>query len=281
MIAITEFMRNGSGWVIENILSLSLYTAIWKPLSASSYVETPKWISVTKSVVNVQNREDNKCFLWSVLALLHAAKCNKEKVCTYRKYETELNMSGITYPVSIKNIDTFEKNNTSISVNICTNTDEKEIVPLRISEHVYKRTDHVNLLMISDSGKSHYCLITNLSRLLSYGTKHNGRQYFCYNCLHSFTEEQKLISHRDLCDKVQATKLPDEENNVQTFKDTHALMKVPFVIYADFESILSPIQTNTAQKSSKTVNKNLHVSCGFAYKLVCNVNPNWSRYCCL
>lgn len=291
MLALTEFMRNGSGWVIEHILALSLYTAAFKPLSASSYIKTPKWISDTKSVINVQNTHDNKCFMWSVLAHLCESNCNKEKVCSYRKHITKLNMADITYPVSLKNIDSFEKNNPSISVNVFTPTDEKEILPLRISKHVYLRKEHVNLLLISESGQSHYCLIKDFSRLLNYRTKHNGRQYFCYNCLHSFTEEQKLLIHTDLCHQVQATKLPDEENNVHKFKDTHALMKVPFVIYADFESILSPIQNESKQKNTKqknkkrkqkqkesyTLNKNIHEACGFAYKLVCNVNPNWSK----
>ena len=44
---------------------------------------------------------------------------------------------------------------------------EKLGYPLRISEHNYKRESTVNLLLISDDTKQHYCWIKDISKQLS------------------------------------------------------------------------------------------------------------------
>ena len=58
----------------------------------SSYIPTPFRSS---NIINVQNKKDNKCFLWSILAKLHPAKDNGKRVTKYQEYEKELNMKGL------------------------------------------------------------------------------------------------------------------------------------------------------------------------------------------
>ena len=68
----------------------------------------------------------------------------------------ELNWEGINFPAGWKDINKFEKNNPTISVNTKCNISvnvfgyEKDVYPLRISN--YKRETEVNLLLI-DNGK--------------------------------------------------------------------------------------------------------------------------------
>ena len=56
-------------------------------------------------------------FLWAVLAHLHPAKTHSETPSKYLKYENELNVNGIKFPVTRDQINIFESKN-EISVNL-------------------------------------------------------------------------------------------------------------------------------------------------------------------
>ena len=74
----------------------------------------------------------------------------------------DLNWEGLKFPVNLKDINKFENHNSSISVNVFGYD--------RISGHNYKRESTVNLLLISDDTKQHYCWIKYISKLLSLQT---------------------------------------------------------------------------------------------------------------
>jgi len=114
-----QYQREGSGWQIDEVLHLTLNVAVYKPLSGSSYLPLPKKIKDKKAVLNIQN-DDQKCFLWSVLAAKHPIhwRDNANLLSHYQRYERELNMQGIKYPVSINQVGKFEKQNSDISINI-------------------------------------------------------------------------------------------------------------------------------------------------------------------
>ena len=65
-----EFQREGSGWQMEEVLHITLSVAIYTPLAGSSYIPLPQQLKDKKAILNIQN-DDNKCFLWSVLAAKH------------------------------------------------------------------------------------------------------------------------------------------------------------------------------------------------------------------
>ena len=95
----------------------------------------------------------------------------------------KLNWNGINFPASWKDIDKFEKNNPTISVNVY----GIGIYPLRISDYIKRGETHVNLLLISNGERQHYCWIKNMSSLL-YGqtSKHHGKRHYCLRCLKWF-----------------------------------------------------------------------------------------------
>ena len=66
-----EFQREGSGWAIDEVLYLKLMMAKYVPL------KLPPKVKNSKAVINIQN-DDDKCFLWYVLAYLYEANHNKE-----------------------------------------------------------------------------------------------------------------------------------------------------------------------------------------------------------
>ena len=85
-------------------------------MRASSYLPLRKELKAKQGCLNIQNN-DEKCFLWSIPALLHPVQPRNhlDRVSKYQEYEHELNMSGIQYPVDIKDICKFEQQN-NISV---------------------------------------------------------------------------------------------------------------------------------------------------------------------
>ena len=136
----------------------------YDPMRASSYLPLPL-LKAKQDCLNIKNN-DGKCFLWSILALLHPVqhRNHPDRVSKYQEYEHELNMSGIKYPINIKDIKKFEYQN-NISVNVY-GYEDKKIFLLRITTMITAR-HQVNLLYITAGKTSHYVLVKDLSRLVS------------------------------------------------------------------------------------------------------------------
>ena len=256
--SLEKFMREGSGWVMKQVLHLEVHTVRYSPLNASSYLVLPKTLQNKCSILNIRNF-DNSCFEYCILAALH--NMNSTNVNDYMRYRGELNLHDIPLPVSISHIDRFEKNNLNISVNIF-GYEQNEIFPLRITKHT-QRQHHVNLLYLKQGVQSHYCLIQNLNRFLHRTKTAKHRYYFCPFCLQGFTTQALLDKHSEYCseNRPQKVELPNPGENILQFKDFEKTLRVPFIVYADFECTNMPIN-----------NRN-HVSqqqpCAFAYKVVC------------
>ena len=54
---------------------------------------------------------------------------------------------------------------------------ENKVYPLYISEKSYNQA--LNLLLITEKGKSHYIFIKDFNRLLFSKTKHKNKKHFC------------------------------------------------------------------------------------------------------
>jgi len=70
------------------------------------------------AVVNVQNNDDDYCFVWSVLAHLHPAGDHSYRIQDYTRYASELNLDGLTFPLPIKDIPRFERQNPDIAISL-------------------------------------------------------------------------------------------------------------------------------------------------------------------
>ena len=103
----------------------------------------------------------------------------------------------------------------------------------------------INLLMVSEDGINHYTAIKSLNRLLkSSNTKHKCKQHFCMNYLQNprITQESNRDQHQVYCEDNESVRveMPKQGSTVE-FKDGQNQFRVPFIMYADFESILEPI----------------------------------------
>lgn len=195
---IEEFVNNGSNYKLDKIIELLVTCCKTEHLnSGGGYIKLPEFLQKKKAVVNMKNL-DNECFKWAVLSALYPVKIHPERVRHYFQYEKNLNFHKIRFPVQIKDIRLFEKNNPGLSVNIYAYANKK-IVPMRLTDKTHRK--HINLLLIqrfaeeacdddllyeqinSAKVQNHYCLIKNLSRLFnSQINKQREPKHICNIC---------------------------------------------------------------------------------------------------
>ena len=265
---IQSFNQRGSNWRFQRVLSFDIHLTDFQPLRGSTFFPLPKKIATKKAVINMKN-DDNLCFKWSVTRALHPVEKNSERITKILKYQSErLDWSGLKFPVDLNQIAIFEKFNPSISINVF--GFEGVVYPLQLSKT--KRMQIVNLLLIPDGEKQHYCLIKSLSRLLSSQVSgHKESKSFCLNCFNHFPNEEKLKIHEEYCLKNQAIKIEmPEKGSFISFIHHNRSIKVPFVVYADFEAFTEEISTcEPNEKKSFTKKYQRHRPSGFCYKIVC------------
>ena len=105
---IATFLATESEIRFHSVIKLELHTVSYKPLRGETYIPLPKELANKNAVINMQNK-DNKCFLWCVLSALNPKGAHPERLDKeLMKKENILNMEGIDYPVSLKDINKFE-----------------------------------------------------------------------------------------------------------------------------------------------------------------------------
>ena len=265
---IQNFNQRGSNWRFQRVLFLDIHFTDFQPLRGSTFLPLPSKISTKKAVINMKNN-DEQCFEWSAVRALNPVDVHPERVSKELKDKSErLDWSGLKFPVKLNQIAIFEKFNPQISINVF--GFEGVVYPLRLSKSKNEQT--INLLLISDGEKQHYCLIKSLSRLLSSQlTKHDHEKSFCLNCLNHFPNEEKLKIHEEYCLKNQAIRIEmPEKGSFISFIHHNRSIKVPFVVYADFEAFTEEIPISEQnEKKSFTQKYQRHRPSGFCYKIVC------------
>lgn len=264
-INVSDVMRK-SGLTFKSIESIVINIVPYRPLRGSSYMELPEWIANKQACVNVKNK-DNECFKWALLAGLHKFSVHPERVSYYRAFEDELNFDGLDFPISVDDYDKFRKRNPNISFSVYT-VDEKKIVPLDVTQ--VKTENHVDLLLIGDSKKSHYVWIKNFNALFRDHNK-NSWLHMCRFCLRPFYTENSWKTHNEIdCTSIEKgvrTVFPHQDDNILKFTNYWKKIRAPFVIYADFEAILLKNENN---------NERTHRASMYAYKIV-STDPNYSK----
>lgn len=266
---IYDFQDRDSGWFFLKNLYLEININKYTPLRASSYIELSNYLKNKRACVNVKNK-DNFCFLWSIMAYLFPVKKNSDRTSSYPDFRDVFNLKDMKFPVSFSDIKIFEKNNPNISVNIYGLKKNKIIGPLYKSQ--CRRKHHINLLLLENATRMHFCLIKNLGRLLrTQVTKHHSKLYFCDDCLIFFNTVDKADAH--ICGGV-ATILPAKGTVIQ-FNHYERMQDIPFIIYADFESFLEP---HNSEASGFTTLLQRHVPAAFGYYIVCSYDSSFNRY---
>ena len=238
------YQKRGTGWYFKEVIRLEIRIVEYKPMKGGTYIPLPDFITKKKSIINMQNKDD-KCFLWSILRFLHPAQMNEVRLTDLKKYVNDLNFKGIDFPVKVKDITKFEKQNPNLpGISLFSVNDNNKIYPLRVNQKDCQKT--IDLFLYSENEKQHYSLIKNFSRLVrSQITKDTTRKlHFCKKCFNHYTKEELLKKHITYCSNNEtATAIMPAKNSILKFKHHFKKLPLPFVIYTDFECFVVPIDT--------------------------------------
>ena len=262
----------GSGWIFLKVLHFDIFTNLHKPLAASSYIQLPKFLATKKALINPKNT-DNECFKWCVTEIVYPQKANRERVTRKSRENAKLfNWTGIEFPMRTTQIDLFEKNNPKYAVNVLGYEGCDGLYPISRSKHYTTRQTTINLLLISNGAQQHYVIVENMSRLIGMQTnKHKGKSFICLNCFNTFSIEKSFKQHTEFClsNETVRVDMPKKGASIK-FDKFGKTLKVPFVIYADFESFTEKIHSdakfNCEQSYTRKYQK--HTPSGFCYYIV-------------
>ena len=272
----------GSGYTFVKVIKLVLHVTKWQPLYGSSYMPLDPYLANKKAIINMKN-EDDKCFMWCVLRALYPKDKNSERIDKDLKSKQDIiNMKGICYPVSLNGIKRFEELNPNISISVLGyNKEEGGVYPLQISKYKGCEYDIVLLLLkeavTGENGeikeKTHYTLVKNTSALIaSQKNNHKGKRHACLNCFNSFNTLESLNKHKEYCYENESikTNMPPQ-NTYLRFKNFLYSEKAPFAVYADFESLIKPLDNcDPDPNKSYTKKYQKHEPISFSYYITFN-----------
>ena len=136
-----------TGWTLSSFNEIHLHIQKVDIFPGGTYQTLPQELSRRKGLINVDNSKnnDNKCFLWSILAhFIGKHTNNPSNLSNYIPYMNLLSTKNLTFPVVSDNnlnssISKFEYDNNLI-INIYTLSNGENpnspIAPIRISNNV-------------------------------------------------------------------------------------------------------------------------------------------------
>src|SRR6266496_3160721 len=269
------FQRQGSNWRFVAVRKMEVNTVIYNPLKGSSYIPLPSYLAKKKAIINMKN-DDDQCFKWCVTRALNPVDKDQEKVNENLKIQAEqLDWKGVKFPVDLCDIDRFENRNEGIGIHVF--GFESQVYPLRLSK---TRNSRIVILMLISNGETrHYCLIKSLSRLLTSQTGGHTLIY-CVRCLQGYRDKEALDKHYEYCKEHEAVaiKLPVPGTMIR-FKNYYRSMRVPFIVYADFESFNKPIASCQPNPGESYTNKyQKHSPSSFCYFIKCFDDNVYAQY---
>ncbi|CAB4024905.1 Hypothetical predicted protein [Paramuricea clavata] len=243
--------------------------------------ELPKFIISKKTVINIKN-EDIMCFKYAVTRALHPVKKKANVVSKRLRKQTEkYNWQGLTFPVAVKDVKTFSKNN-NIGVNVFvieevmeTDPDGDRLIAAKYVQLLTKPTEEYEKVINLFWHDNYFSVVKCLSRLLS-GLVSGGKEakHFCPYCLNHFGTKQLMVNHIKDC-RVrgrQRTIFPSAKGEIPTikFKSHKHPTDVPFSIQADIECMIMDIPDAHTGKN-RDVGQGMKRGSG---KFMCHIWPD-------
>ena len=191
--------------------------------------------------------DDNECFKWCLVRYLHLPDHNPARIKKPDKdFAEKLKLKDVEFPVKTRDILQIEKKKNLIRISVI-GYENKEKCTIYVSKKCCE-DKHVDSLLIREEGFNTFMY----DHLL-----HRGRKHFCHYCLHAFIAEEILKHHHKDCFKIngkQNIQIPKKSEYVR-FKNYERKIKSPFMIYADFESILVPEDNEKQNPNESYTNK--------------------------
>ena len=280
---LVELTKKMNEWMLENMRNFQKGRSNWQflrverveihldEMTVGKFIPLPDWLDAKKALTNMKNENDDECFKYCLGRWKNPVEKNPQRITSLLKKQCEeLIWEGISFPISWRGIDRFERQN-DISVNVL-GLDGKEIVTLRKTKK--KKENHVILFKLKNGENEHFALVNNLNRLwFGQDSKNKNQRQVCDGCLNSFNSKETLEVHQEFCvdDGVKAV-LPPRKSTVK-FKKVQCGTIVPFTIYADFECILEKTEKRIGEKTTQIQH---HIPCSFCFLPVSRVGVEFS-----
>ena len=224
---------------------------------------------------------DNYCFIWSYVRYINPLNKNPNRITKEDKklfndiYEK---LKNFEFPLKINKIN-IQKIKDILKINICILSANKnnDVFPMFTSENNHE--NDLNLFYY----KNYICLIKDLNKYLYRNNKNRNKKYFCSKCLNSFTTEENLNNHKNLClkynKKSEKLTLP-KENSILKFEKIEHMIKARFTIYYDIETYNEHLKkTKQFKKIKNTTHEKLLKPYLIGYILKCNYSEKFSKKC--
>ncbi|XP_053206942.1 uncharacterized protein LOC128391119 [Panonychus citri] len=240
-----SFNQKGSGWILNKVKLIEIRIGKYIPLRGGCKKKSlPGFISSKGAIIQLEATTD--CFMWSVLAAIYPVQ------------KTLLDYLNTSH---YHKIITSMRNSISVNVYTFYFTGKMEApMPLYVSKKRFEK--HANLLLYED----HYWPIKNFNRLI--GSKQSRYHHFCENCLTGFLTSEKCFEHTKDCYKFKPSKIITPDLGTRMFfKQYGKMVKYPFIIYADFETLCKPVESCV---NRNTFEYQEHVPSSFGYVIVNN-----------
>ena len=183
-----------------------------------SYIDSPEWLKNKTASVYPKNNKDNYFQYAFTVALNHEQiKSHPERISNIKPFSDQYNWKEISFPTSRNLWKKFASNNESIALIILyVPYSAKEIRHACKSKYNLKRENQVILLFITDGEKWHYLAVKSLSALLRGITGNNNGDFYYLNCFCSYTTENKLENHRNVCENHDYcyVEMPEEDDKI-------------------------------------------------------------------
>ena len=213
-----------------------------------------------------------------------------ERVSSHLKNVCEtLGLNDIKTPVNVQDLPKIESQY-NVSINLYGYSESNknptdsyintiQIYPIHITQSTAAK--HIDLLVTTNTETNHYVWIKNFNKLCAGVTKNTSKKFFCKHCIQHFPSKERLEKHLMDCivlTKCQAIQMPNE-GEVIKFKSFRETVKIPFVIYADLESLLQKLTVTQRQEidGEQTEKLQKHVACSYGYKVVCCYDDKLSK----
>lgn len=256
-----------SGAQLSSIDRIEMQVSFYNP-QGRSYFELDDFIKNKKCCINVKNTDD-ECFRWACLSALYPAASHSDRVTAYAAHRDTFIVRE--FPVTVPTIPRIEEDNhVSINVFYYGHGTGKTPTQLYISDKGFER--HINLLLVDNGTNQHFVCIKRFSALFA-----SNNYATCPRCFRKFhstaagSATARLNAHSmetmGMCHATasQQLVLMPEPGSVLEFTNIHKELKTPFVIYADFESMLEHCD-DEAQAQTTTLSR--HIPMSYCFKLV-------------
>ena len=279
---IDRFTAGGSGWAVRKIHRHFINIYHYEAIRAKGYIKLPDWINNKKATINIQN-DDDRCFIYCLGRRFddHPEKNHLERVNEHlKKVCGELAFDKIKTPVTKDDFGKIEEK-FNITINLYGHASGNTIYPIRLNRNVVDEERHIDLLVTTDGNDNyHYIWIKDFDKLCFSQTEHKVKKHFCKNCIQCFSSKEVLEKHKPDCmtlNNGQSVELPKEGSSI-SFNHLQNTVPVPFVIYADFESLL-PKYSSVCDDNEKswTRKHQRHNICSYGYKVVCCYDDKYSQ----